>query len=83
MSRTLANTLLLLTALIWGSAFVAQATAMQHVGPLTFTGIRFLMAALAVLPFAIAETRQNRRAGKRTMCSTYLFPFRCRFFVMC
>lgn len=60
MSRPLANTLLLLTALIWGSAFVAQSTAMEHVGPLTFTGIRFLMATLAVLPFAIVETRLRR-----------------------
>lgn len=60
MSRTLANSLLLLTALIWGSAFVAQATAMKHLGPLTFTGLRFLMAALAVLPFALAEARLRR-----------------------
>jgi drug/metabolite transporter (DMT)-like permease len=58
MSRLLANTLLLLAALIWGSAFVAQSTAMEHLGPLTFTGIRFLIAALAVLPFAIGEGRR-------------------------
>jgi drug/metabolite transporter (DMT)-like permease len=59
MSRLLANTLLLLAALFWGSAFVAQATAMAHLGPLTFTGVRFLIAAAAVLPFALAEGRRN------------------------
>ncbi|GGE86563.1 DMT family transporter [Stappia taiwanensis] len=58
MSRLLANTLLLLAALIWGSAFVAQSTAMQDLGPLTFTGLRFLIAAAVVLPFAYREGRQ-------------------------
>ena len=55
MSRAAANSLLLLTAAIWGCAFVAQATAMAKMGPILFTGLRFLIAALVVLPFAIAE----------------------------
>ncbi len=32
---------------------------MDHMGPLTFSGARFLMAALVVTPFAIAESRRN------------------------
>jgi drug/metabolite transporter (DMT)-like permease len=55
MSRPVANLLLLLAALIWGSAFVAQSTAMRDLGPLTFTGLRFLIAAVVVAPFAIRE----------------------------
>ncbi|WP_417771139.1 DMT family transporter [Stappia sp.] len=55
MSRLAANCLLLIAALIWGSAIVAQSTAMDHLGPLTFTGIRFSIAALVVLPFALRE----------------------------
>ena len=55
MSRPVANLLLLLAALIWGSAFVAQSTAMRDLGPLTFTGLRFLIAAIVVAPFAIRE----------------------------
>lgn len=47
---TLANFLLLLTALIWGAAFVAQRMGMDHMGPLTFNGIRFAMGAAALLP---------------------------------
>lgn len=55
MSRTLANGLMLLTALIWGSTFVAQQLGMQHVGPFTYTGARFLMGAVIVAPLALRE----------------------------
>ena len=47
---TRANILLLLTALIWGAAFVAQRVGMDHMGPLTFNGIRFALGSLALLP---------------------------------
>lgn len=46
------NLVLLLTALIWGSAFVAQRAGMGYVGPLTFCFIRFLLSALFLLPLA-------------------------------
>ncbi len=45
-----ADLMLLLTAAIWGSAFVAQRVGMDHVGPLTFNGIRFALGALVLLP---------------------------------
>jgi drug/metabolite transporter (DMT)-like permease len=63
MSRTRADLILLLVALIWGSAFVAQNLGMQAVGPFTFTSARFLLGALIVLPFAWRECRQLRAAG--------------------
>ncbi len=44
------DSLLLLTAMIWGLAFVAQRVGMEHVGPFTFTGIRFLLGVLSLLP---------------------------------
>lgn len=65
MSRLRADLLLLITALVWGSAFVGQATAMAHVGPFTFTGGRFLLAALAVAPFALWESRSRARPLSR------------------
>lgn len=43
--------LCLLTATIWGFAFVAQRMGMDHVGPFTFNGIRFLLGALVLMPF--------------------------------
>ncbi len=48
-----ADWLLMLTALIWGSAFVAQRVGMEHVGPLTFNGVRFALGALVLLPLAL------------------------------
>jgi drug/metabolite transporter (DMT)-like permease len=61
MSRIRANFLLLLVALIWGSAFVAQIHGMAHVGPMTFTGVRFVVGALVVTPLMWWEWRNLRR----------------------
>lgn len=61
LSRLQADGLLLLAALIWGSAFVGQAWSMASMGPLTFTGVRFLLGALVVLPLAWRE--HARRSG--------------------
>ncbi len=71
MSRTQANLLLLLVALIWGSAFVAQAHAKVGVEPYTFTGVRFLLGALIIAPFAWRDlrtvARREVRPGRREM----------------
>lgn len=64
MSRLRANALLLLAALIWGSAFVGQALGMAGVGPLTFTGVRFVLGTLVVAPLAWREWQQLRAAGQ-------------------
>ena len=48
-----ADLLLLLVALIWGFGFVAQRVGMDHLGPYTFNGIRFLLGGLCLLPLAI------------------------------
>lgn len=42
--------LLLLTAAIWGFAFVAQRLGMEHVGPFTYNGLRFGLGVLSLLP---------------------------------
>lgn len=49
-SSILYSLLLVLTALIWGSAFVAQSSGMENVGPFTFISIRFIIGALVLLP---------------------------------
>ena len=41
---------LLLTALIWGTAFVAQSAGMDYVGPFTYNGVRTLLGGLVLLP---------------------------------
>ncbi|MBQ4369764.1 MAG: DMT family transporter [Oscillospiraceae bacterium] len=53
--------LLLLTALIWGSSFVAQSVGMRKIEAFTYSGIRTLMGAVVLLPFIIiSEIRQRR-----------------------
>lgn len=42
--------LLLLTAAIWGVAFVAQSVGMDYIGPFTFNAIRSLIGGLALIP---------------------------------
>lgn len=64
MSRFHANILLLLVAVIWGSAFVAQSVGMATMGPLSFTGVRFLMGALVVTPLMWREWLGLKRLGK-------------------
>ena len=65
MNRFRADILLVLVTLIWGTAFVAQNRGMQYVGPLIFTGARFLLGALVVMPFAVFEWRRLARKGVR------------------
>ncbi|MBQ5487450.1 MAG: DMT family transporter [Clostridia bacterium] len=81
MKAKLKSTLLpLLTALIWGTAFVAQDVAAGHVPPMTFNMLRFFIAVLFLLPVKLiigAVKRRKRpkepvspegkRAGLRTL----------------
>jgi drug/metabolite transporter (DMT)-like permease len=54
----MAHLLMLIAALIWGTTFIAQTTGMETIGPFGFTGARYLIGALAVLPFAVYECRK-------------------------
>ena len=44
------SALLLLTATIWGVAFVAQSVGMEYIGPFTFNAVRNLIGAVVLLP---------------------------------
>jgi drug/metabolite transporter (DMT)-like permease len=65
MPRLVATSLLVLTTLLWGMAFVAQKSAMEALGPLTFTAVRYALGALAILPLVIWELRRSREAVTR------------------
>jgi drug/metabolite transporter (DMT)-like permease len=54
-----ANALLLITAMIWGFAFVAQRVGMDYIGPFTFNAVRFGMGSLSLVPL-IRATRRRR-----------------------
>lgn len=80
--------LLLLTAAIWGVAFVAQSVGMDYVGAFTFNSVRCLIGAVVLLPVIWFLNRQNppaeqsakeKAAGRKTLliggaaCGTALF----------
>ena len=46
-----ADFFMLITAAVWGFAFVAQRIGMEYVGPFTFNGVRFLLGGLSLVPF--------------------------------
>ena len=54
--------LLLLGALIWGAAFVAQRVGMDHMGPFTFNAVRMLLAGVVMIPVAQLFSRKNKNA---------------------
>lgn len=60
--QMLGNFFLLMTALIWGMAFVAQRVGMDYVGPLTFGASRFWLAAAVLFP---ASRLLSRSEGKK------------------
>ena len=66
------NILLVLTALIWGCAFVAQSVGMGFVGPFTFNMARLLIGAIVLLPVIWFMDRQRKTgaekgAGQKTL----------------
>lgn len=65
MKRWQADALLLVVAVVWGVTFAVQSTAMRHIGPLAFTGLRFLVGAAVVAPLAWRECVALRRRGHR------------------
>jgi drug/metabolite transporter (DMT)-like permease len=57
------DSLLLITAVIWGLAFVAQRAGMEHVGPLTYNAVRFALGALSLLPLVVVRRRRAAAAA--------------------
>jgi len=56
---------LLLTAFIWGVAFVAQSVGMDYIGPFTFNCVRSIIGGMVLIPPVLIMGRKNR-ADKKT-----------------
>ena len=57
--------LLLLTAIIWGSAFVAQSVGMEHVEPFTFTFTRSIIGGMVLIPVIVLLRKTDSAAMRR------------------
>lgn len=56
--------LLLITAAIWGFAFVAQRVGMNYIGPYTYNGIRFAFGAISLIPIMFFKNDKNTKNEK-------------------
>ncbi|MDR3342727.1 MAG: DMT family transporter [Treponema sp.] len=70
-----ADALLLLTACIWGFAFVAQRSGMEYVGPFTFNGIRFLLGSCSLVPLIIYRKRKAGVQERSSSGLSFVFLF--------
>jgi drug/metabolite transporter (DMT)-like permease len=64
--------MLLLTAIIWGFAFVAQRVGAAYVGPFTFNGVRFALGSLSLVPvilFCNGNKSSSDKSSPRSMSS--------------
>lgn len=58
--------MLILTAFIWGTAFVAQSVGMDYLEPFTFNGIRSIVGGIALLPCIALLQKLNGKGKEKT-----------------
>ena len=77
--------ILLLAAIIWGFAFVAQSEGMEKIGAFTFQASRMLLASLVLLPTSLIFSKiRERSTGKKEPFldkKTLLAGMACGFFL--
>jgi drug/metabolite transporter (DMT)-like permease len=89
MNRFRADLVLLLVALIWGSAFAVQRVAAQYFDAFSFNGMRFLLGGLILLPFSQLIRKRQRfwsvkpvHPGRKTAISASMIDLKALVFVL-
>ena len=78
------NIILLITAIIWGTAFVAQSEGMNYVEPFTYNAVRTLIGGIVLIPIIAifqrggASSENGAKSQKTTIiggivCGIFLF----------
>lgn len=77
--------ILLLAAIIWGFAFVAQSEGMENIGAFTFQALRMLLASFVLLPTALISGKMHEKStGEKEPFldkKTLLAGMACGFFL--
>jgi len=60
-SKTIANVLLVLTTLLWGTSFIITKNLTQEVPIFLYLGIRFSIAVIGFIPYLIRIKRMNKK----------------------
>ena len=69
--KLFSSALLLVTAMVWGFAFVAQVKGMESVGTYTYNGLRFLIGSAVMLPLFLIFSKEKR--DKKKLRSSILY----------
>ena len=64
MSNIPGEVLLLMTAIVWGTGFVAQRKAMEGMQPFVFIALRFFLGCLVLLPILISRIPRTKSETK-------------------
>lgn len=72
--KRITNCLLLLTAMIWGFAFVAQVEGVNHIGSFTMNGTRYALGVISLLPVMLFFERgkSEKKERRRTVVASLL-----------
>lgn len=71
MKQLRGNLLLLVTAMIWGAAFVAQSVGMDHVGPYTFLCTRSILGGVVLLPVIFFREKKTANTAVPKTATTH------------
>ena len=63
---------LLLAAIIWGIAFVAQSVGMEYVGGFTFSAVRSLLGSVVLIPLILISGRKNSADTAATKANSFV-----------
>ena len=72
MKKAISFICLVVCTLIWGTAFIAQATGMDNIGPFTFNSARFYVGFLAVAPFVFLFEKKKINQQIKNKTSEFL-----------
>jgi len=72
MKKAISFICLVVCTLIWGTAFIAQATGMDNIGPFTFNSARFYVGFLAVAPFVFLFEKKKIKQQIKNKTSEFL-----------
>lgn len=73
--RIMAEVGLGMAGVIWGANFVLVKLALEHMSPMYYLGLRFLVGAVLLAPFAFSRLRRLNRRGWLIGCGVGLLLF--------
>ena len=73
-TKIVSSLMLLLTAFIWGLAFVAQSEGTEFIGPFTLNFSRFLLGGFVLIPVIILREFFSKKQAKKDNDSTQKLP---------